>query len=168
MFRMVAILALALAPLAALGQSPGANPPTRFKWQVNGVHTYKVTQQTLVRETTLDPQTAMPVTTEVKTNLTLMKTWTVKAVDAAGVATLEMTITAMRNEFQKPDGKTTVIDSANPDDAKQMTGFLNVPVMTVKVDSRGQLVEVKDARPGSAARLHAELPFRLTLPETGP
>ena len=39
-----------------------------------------------------------------------------QAVDAGGTATLEMTITAMRNEFIKPNGKSVVIDSAcHPD-----------------------------------------------------
>jgi hypothetical protein len=169
MFRTVAFAALAFVPLSLGAQTPATPaPPVRFKWVADQVQTYQVKQQTIVRETTLDPQSEKPVTTEAKTTLTLVKKWTVKAVDANGVGTLEMTITAMKNEFQKPDGKSVVIDSANPDDAKQMAGYLNVAVMTVKVDGQGKVVEVKEAKPGSAARLHAELPFRLTLPDAGP
>ena len=41
---------------------------------------------------------------EARTSLTLTRKWTVKAVDAKGVATLEMSITAMKNEIRKPDG----------------------------------------------------------------
>ena len=167
MFRTAAFLTLAFTPLLA-AQPAAGDPPARFKWVAGQVHTYQVKQQTVVRETTLDPQTEKPATTEAKTALTLVRKWAVKAVDANDVGTLEMTITAMKNEFQKPDGKSVVIDSANPDDAKQMADYLNVAVMTVKVDPQGRLVEVKEAKPGSAARLHAELPFRLTLPDAGP
>src|SRR5262249_52864682 len=46
--------------------------------------------------------------------------------------------------------------------------FLNRPILTIRLDAQGRLVEVKDAKPGSVGRLHAELPFRLTLPDTGP
>jgi hypothetical protein len=166
MFRTAALLSLTLVPSLATAQPQ--TPPARFKWVADQTLTYKVSQQTIVRETTLDPQTEKPVTTEAKTNLTLVKKWTVKAVDANGIGTLEMTITAMRNEFVKPDGKSVVVDSANPDDAKQMAGYLNVAVMTVRVDARGQIVEVKEAKPGTASRLHAELPFRLTLPDAAP
>ena len=33
---------------------------------------------------------------------------------------------------------------------------------------QGRIVEVKEAKAGSAARLHAELPFRMTLPDAAP
>ena len=171
MFRRTAFIAIALAPLTSFAQPPAspANPaPVRFKWQANQTLTYKVAHQTVVRETTLDEKTEKPVTTEARTNLTLVKKWTVKSVDANGVGTLEMTITEMKNEFRRTDGSTIVRDSANPEHAKEMVGFLNVPVVSVKVDSQGKLLEVKESKAGSAVRLHAELPFRLTLPETGP
>jgi hypothetical protein len=171
MFRRTVLVAIALAPLTILAQPPAppANPaPVRFKWQANQTLTYKVQHQTAVRETLLDEKTEKPVTSEARTNLTLVKKWTVKGVDANGVGTLEMTITEMKNEFRRADGSTLVRDSANPEDAKEMAGFLNVAVVTVKVDSQGKLLEVKEAKAGSAARLHAELPFRLTLPDAGP
>ncbi len=171
MFRRSALVALFLVPITAIAQppAPGANPaPVRFKWQANQTLTYKVSQQTAVRETTLDEKTEKPVTTEARTTLTLVKKWTVKGVDANGVGTLEMTITEMKNEFRRPDGSSVVLDSANPEDAKGMAGFLNVAVVTVKVDPQGKLLDVKEAKAGSATRLHAELPFRLTLPDAGP
>jgi len=132
------------------------------------VLTYKVSQQTAVRETSLDEKTEKPVTTEARTNLDLVKKWTVKEIDAKGVATLEMTISAMKTEFRKPDGTSVIRDSANAEQAKEMAGFLNVPVVTVKVDPQGKLLDVKEAKAGSSARLHAELPFRMILPDTGP
>lgn len=159
-----ALLAVALASAAA----PAADPAPRFKWAANDTLTYKVAQNTAVRETLPDAKTGKPTTTEARTTLTLTKKWAVKAVDPTGVGTLEMTITAMRNEFRKPDGSAVVRDSADPADAKEMAGFLNVPVVTVRVDPRGRLVEVKEAKAGSAARLQAELPFRMTLPDASP
>jgi hypothetical protein len=160
----VALITLALFAPA----QPPASPPLRFKWEANQTHTYKVTQQTVVRETTLDPKTEKPVVTDARTNLTLVKKWLVKAVDANGVATLEMSITAMKNEIRRPDGTSLVRDSADPEHAKEMAEYLNVPVVTVRVDSQGRIVEVKETKAGSAARLHAELPFRMTLPDTTP
>ena len=74
----------------------------------------------------------------------------------------------MKSEIRQPDGTTVARDSANPEHARDMAEFLNKPIVVVRVDGQGRLVEVKEARPGSAARLHAELPFRLTLPDAGP
>jgi hypothetical protein len=92
----------------------------------------------------------------------------VKDVDKLGVATLEMSITEMKQEFRQPDGSTTAVDSSRPDDAKKMEGFLNKPIVTVKVDGQGKLLDAKAASGAAAARLQAELPFRLVLPDTMP
>jgi hypothetical protein len=166
MFRLCTLLVLVATAAPASAQAP--TPPVRFKWAADQTLTYKVVQNTAVRETLLDEKTEKPVTTEARTSLTLVKKWAVKEVDANGTATLEMTITEMKNEFRRPDGTSLVRDSANPEHAKEMAAFLNTPIVTVKVDSRGNLLDVKEAKAGSAARLHAELPFRLTLPEAGP
>src|SRR5262249_21606883 len=99
MFRRFSVLPL--TPIALrVAPAPPAPPATpapaaRFKWQPNQTLAYKLTQQTVVRETVLDEKTEKPITTTAQTNLTLVRKWTVKAVDAAGVATLEMTITEM-------------------------------------------------------------------------
>ncbi|HEY3790130.1 MAG TPA: hypothetical protein VGL71_14820 [Urbifossiella sp.] len=169
MRRFLAISLIAVATLgAAFAQPPAGDPPLRFKWQVGQVQTYKVAQQTVIQETTLDEKTEKPVVGEARTTLALTRKWTVKEVDAAGVATLEMQITAVRNEFKKPDGTTELRDSANPEQAREMAEYLNKPVVVVRVDSLGKLVEVKEAKTGSAARLHAEMPFRFVMPEAGP
>src|SRR5262249_17202539 len=121
-----------LLTLALVAPAQPANPP-RFAWKADQIHTYKVVQQTVVRETTLDAKTEKPTTSEARTNLTLVKKWRVKSVDASGVATLEMTITEMKNEFRTPDGMPTVLDSTKPEDAMKMVGYLNVPVVVVRV-----------------------------------
>lgn len=153
--------------LVAPSQPPAA-PAVRFKWEANATYMYKVSQQTIVRETTVDPKTEKPVTAEARTDLTLKKRWLVKSVDANGVATLEMMITEMKNVFRRTDGTSLERDSANPEHAKEMAAYLNVPVVVVRVDSRGQIVEVKETKAGSASRLQAELPFRLILPDAAP
>ncbi len=168
MIRRFAFLAAVFAlAVPAVAQPPAPAAP-QFKWEAGKVLTYRVVQQTVVKETVLDEKTEKPVTSEVRTTLTLVRKWTVKEVDKLGVATLEMSISEMKQEFRQPDGSTTVTDSAKPEDAKTMEAFLNKPIVTVRMDPQGKLVEVKDAKGGAAARLHAELPFRLTLPNAMP
>jgi len=162
------VLGFALAVGAGVAQPPAAVPVLRFKWDTGRTLTYRVIQQTVVQETSLDGKTEKPVTTEARTSMTLTRTWTVKEVDAEGVATLDMRITALKNDIRQPDGTAIVRDSANPDHAKEMAEYLNKPIVVVRVDGQGRLVEVKEARGGSVARLHAELPFRLTLPDAAP
>jgi hypothetical protein len=165
--RKLMVLSVALVLASAVLAQPPAAPPAapRFKWEAGKVLTYRVVQQTVVTETTLDEKTNKPVTGEAKTSLTLVRKWTVKDVDKAGVATLEMSITEVKNEFRQPDGTATGVDSSKPEDAKTMAAFLNAPIVVVRMDARGQLVEVKEAKGGTAARLHAELPFRVVLPD---
>jgi hypothetical protein len=121
-----------------------------------------------VQETTLDDKAEKAVTAETRTSLALTRVWAVKDVAPTGVATLEMRITELKRDIRMPDGKTIAVDSANPEDAKGMAEFLNRPVVTITVDPQGRLGEVKDVKGGSAARLHAELPFRVLLPEAAP
>lgn len=161
-------MSVALLTFALLAPAQPAPQPLRFAWKADQTHTYKVTQNTIVRETTLDPKSEKPIASEARTNLSLVKKWVVKAVDDKGIAMLEMTITAMKNEMRRPDGSTIVLDSTNAEDAKAMAGYLNVPVVTVRVDSQGRIVEVKETKAGSAARLNAELPFRMILPDAAP
>jgi hypothetical protein len=163
----------ALGLLVALAAGSSAQPPAapaapRFKWEAGQALAYRVVQVTTVSETTLDEKTNKPTTGEAKTSLTIDRKWTVKAVDANGVATLEMSITAMKNEFRQPDGTVVGKDSAKPEDAKEMAAYLNAPIVVVRMDARGNLVEVKEAKGGAAARLQAELPFRVVLPEAAP
>jgi hypothetical protein len=167
MMRRFLVLSAALfLTLSAAAQPPAAAPAPapRFQWESGKVLTYRVIQNTVVQETTLDDANK-PVTGEVKTNLTLVRKWTVKDVDKQGVATLEMTITEMKQVIRQSDGTVRTVDSTNPQDAKQMAEYLNKPIVTVRMDPRGQLVEVKEAKVGAAARLSAELPFRVVLPD---
>ena len=164
---MVVSVAVVLAS-AAVAQPPAVPAAPRFKWEAGKVLTYRVIQQTVVTETTIDEKTNKPSTGEARTNLTLVRKWTVKDVDKTGVATLEMSITEMKNEFRQPDGTVSGVDSSKPEDAKAMAAFLHQPIVTVRMDAQGKLVEVKEAKGGAAGRLPAELPFRLVLPDAAP
>jgi hypothetical protein len=164
----VPLVALALGSVA-LAQPPATAPPVpRFRWEPGKVHTYRVIQHTVVQETVLDEKTNKPVTGEVRNSLTLVRKWVVKDVDRTGLATLEMSITDLKHETRLSDGTSTVIDSANPEDRKKLGPSLERPVLTIRIDEQGKVVEVKEARGSSASRVHAELPFRLVLPDAAP
>lgn len=168
MTRRWAVAVGGFAVLAGVGLArPAGDAPLRFRWQPGQTLTYHVRQQTVVQET-LPGKGGQPETATAKTDLALTRRWTARAVDPAGTATLEMAITALKTEHRNGDGEPAVRDSANPDHAKEMAGYLNQPIVVVRVDAQGRLAEVKEAKGGSAARLHAELPFRLTLPDAGP
>lgn len=153
-----------------------AEEPPRFNWQPGQAITYSAQQTTTVAETTRDDATGGPVVAVSVTKLAVTRRWDVTAVDPAGVATVRMTVTAMKQEIVRPgpkdkDGKPTVdklvLDSANEKDRPVMAAFLGKPIVTAKLDGRGQLLDVT-AEGGSADRVRAELPFRLVLPEGKP
>jgi hypothetical protein len=166
-FAVAGVLSVvALAPLSAVD-----GEKVRFAFAAGQSFSYRVLQTTTVTETTLDEQTKAAVLTTTVTKLNSTKTWTVKDAPAAGGATLEMTITAMKQEVTQTVGDkkpvAQVLDSANPDDAKVMT-FLNKPVVSVTLDAFGAVTGAKSDNPHAADRLKVELPFRVTLPEALP
>jgi hypothetical protein len=169
MVRSFLVFSVAIALTSAAGAQPPAAPAApRFKWEPGKVLTYRVIQQTVVQETTLDEKTNKPVTDQTQTSLTLVRKWLVKDVDKLGVATLEMSITEMKSQVRQPNGVVIDVDSTKPEDAKAMAEYLNKPFVTVRIDAQGRLVEVKEAKGGSAARFQSELPFRLVLPDAAP
>ena len=167
---------IALAAGLLTAPSAFAETPVRFQWQPGQVLTYTVRQTTTVTETTLEEGTNKPATGVTTTTLALTKRWAVKAVDPAGVATLEMSIARMRQEIVRPGpadkagqptADRTVLDTATPEGAQQAAQYLDKPIVTAKVDALGRVVEATAAA-GSADRLRAELSFRLALPESRP
>lgn len=155
MFRAL-LIALAV-PTVAMAQAP------QFRWVAGEAMAYRVSQQTSATETIAGkPQ----VTT---TKLDLVKRWKVVAIDPAGVATLTMTVDSLRMETKTPTGETMLFDSLKLPTStaglrEEMAKYVGVPVVTVRLDARGQLVEVKESKFGPPSRLQAELPFKLVLP----
>lgn len=160
------ILAVALSAGAAPAQTP-----LRFQWRAGQVLTCTARQTTTVTETTLED--GRPVVGLTVTRLILTRRWEVTGVDPAGVATLELSVTALRQRIARPgppdkDGKPTVdasdLDSATAEGRRQMAAFLGKPIVTVRVDPQGRVVEATGS-PAFADRLRAEPPFRITLPD---
>ncbi len=154
-----------------------AQVPVRFPWQAGKTTQYEVEHTTTVTTTAPIKDGAKPVAMVTHTRLNLTRQWAVKAVDAEGVASLEQSILKFKQVVQKPTfesgetpgSDTLTIDSTTPDGAKQMGAFLKKPIVFVKVDPRGAVKDVKAITgEAAAARLHAELPFRIVLPETAP
>ena len=163
---LLAGLALTLAAIAS-----AADPP-RFRWQPGQELTYSSEQITTVVETTVED--GRPVTTATATRLALTRRWLVKEVGPDGIATLELTVLSMKQQIARPgprdrDGNPTIdrtlIDSSTAEGRQQLAAVLDRPVAVVKVDARGDVVEVLA---GPADRLRTELPFRVVLPGVRP
>lgn len=151
------------ATISLLFVSSASAQAPQFLWQAGQVLTYKVSQTTTAVETVGESKL------ETTTKLDLVKRWQVLAVDAAGTATLQMSIAMLRMETKPPTGDALLFDSANLAKSTEalrdeLTKYLNVPVTVVRIDARGQLAEVKESKFGPASRLECDLPFKLTLP----
>jgi hypothetical protein len=152
---------------ACIGVVPAlAQEPARFKWETGQELTYRVDQTTSVSDITEKKSV------ETSTKLTLTKHWQVLSVDDRGVATLQMSLLALRMETKKPDGDTVIFDSTDADPAnsklnKDLLQFVGPPIATLKMDSQGRLIEVKESKFGPASRYTSDLPFKIVLPDVG-
>jgi hypothetical protein len=165
-----------LALLVALVAAPAvAQEPLRFRFTQGQPLTYSVEQSTAVTETTVEE--GKPVLTATATKLTLTRRWNPTAVAADGTATLEMTLLGLRQSITRPgprdrEGKpttdTVVVDSATAEGKVELAPVVGKPILTLKLDPLGRLLDAKSATPGVAARLAVELPFRVTLPAALP
>jgi hypothetical protein len=138
-----------------------------LRWQAGQVLLYQVEHSTVASEAANDSKS------ETKSLLRLTRRWRVRAVDAAGVATLEMSLVALFQERTAPGGEVLRYDSANPDKGtpqlKDYFGrLLNVPLATLQVDGLGRVVRVVESKFGPATNFENELPFLGVLPAEGP
>src|SRR5262245_14037012 len=92
MFRPLSFIAVALSAAVASADAP------RFKFQKGDTLAYHLVQTTNVTESVPDEKTNKPIESAVATKVDLVRHWKVTDVDAAGVATLEMSIVSMRWE----------------------------------------------------------------------
>src|SRR5579885_1561255 len=93
--------------VAALG-TPALAGGVQFRWQPGQVLNYKVEQTTAISDN------AEGKKLETSTKLSNLKHWQVLEVDAAGTATLQMSLLALRIESKTPTGETLVFDSTKP------------------------------------------------------
>ncbi len=154
--------ALLLAPAA-----PAQTGAVRFRWQPGQVLTYRVEQATTASDVTADGKV------ETTTKLGNLKRWQVLAVDPQGVATLQLSLAALRIETTSPKGEVLLFDSANLDKSNpqmrdQLAQYVGPPLAVLRIDARGQVVEVKESKHGPASRFESEQPFVIALPEDGP
>ena len=155
------------AGLLLAAAAPAQSPAWHFHWQTGQVLTYRVEHVT--SETVVDGD-SKPTT---KSKLNLTKRWQVVSVDAKGVATLQLSLAALRHETTPSKGDAMVFDSASPDKSnpqlrEQLSRFVGTPLAMVRMDGQGQVIEVKESKNGPASRFEAELPFTLVLPNVVP
>src|SRR5262249_50783074 len=140
--EMAAVLAALATAAAAPAQTAGP-----FHWQAGQTLIYRVEQNTQATDIVRDRQV------EAQTRPNPTKRWQVTAVDKAGVATLQLSLLALRHEITTPDGETLLYDSANPDKStpqlrEQLGRFVGVPLAVLRVDGYGRVAEVKESKFG--------------------
>lgn len=143
-----------------------SEPALQFK--TGQTLTYRVAQTTTAVEAMTGNE---PSTSTVTTSLDLVKRWRVVNVDAAGVATLEMTLVKLRMETKPPSGDPLLFDSEKPKEGteqlrEELSKYIGPPLTVVRINSKGKLIEVKESKFGPASRLEADLPFKIVLPES--
>ena len=150
---------------ALIWAAPGGaqEQPWRFHWQAGQILTYRVDHNTVVAEVVGDSRV------ETSSKLILLKRWTVTEVDAQGVATLKLSLAAMRHEQSRPNGDKLLFDSANPDKStpelrEQMSKYVGQTLAVLRVDGQGKVAAVEQ---GSASKYETEPPFLLRLPAQG-
>jgi hypothetical protein len=158
-------IAAAFVVLAVAAAAPAQTGP-RYRWQAGQVLVYKVEHATQVIDSVGDAKV------EMKAQINETKRWQVLAVDNDGVATLQLSLSALRIEQTTPSGDVLRFDSADleksdPDMRKGLSNFVGQPLAVVRMDVWGRVVEVKDAK-GPATSLENELPFVVTLPAAMP
>jgi hypothetical protein len=152
------------ALLLVFSVAPAQTTAWRFRWQAGQVLAYRAEQTMTVTEVSGGN------TVESKTKLNLAKRWQVMSIDAKGVATLQLSLTALRLETTTPSKETLVFDSASPDKSdpemkQQLSRFVGQPLAVLRLDTQGRVVEVKESRFGPATRFEHELPFTVVLPD---
>jgi hypothetical protein len=162
---MIGRWSVAAVLLVILGAETAQGQVWRFHWQSGQVLNYRVEQSTAIAEV-VDGQP-----TETRSKLQNTKRWQVLDVDPAGTATLQLSLTSLRLEMTTPSGEVMVYDSANPEGNNpalktQMEKYIGQPLALLRVDNRGQVVDVKESKFGPASRYESEPPFVITLPAT--
>ncbi|HZV05333.1 MAG TPA: hypothetical protein VE999_09645 [Gemmataceae bacterium] len=160
MIRKTIVVMCGVLVMASLAnaQSP------RFRWQTGQVLVYRTEHNTIASYVMGENKD------ETKTRVQSIKRWQVMDVDSAGVATLQMSLQALFFETTPLSGEPLVFDSTHLDKStpalrKQYENYVGQPLVVVRIDGQGKVLEVKEARPGhSAAKFESEPAFKLLLP----
>lgn len=135
----------------------------RFRWQSGQVMLYRTEHNTANSFVVGEDKG------ETKTRVQSIKRWQVMDVDSAGVATLQMSLQALFFETTTPSGEQFVFDSAHPDkntpELRKQYDYIGQPLVVLRIDGQGKVIEVKEARPEySAAKYESDPAFKLLLP----
>ena len=154
------LLAAVAVSLVWASAASAQNAIWQFRWQKGQMLTYQTEHKTNVEEI------AEKTKVSSASRLSVTKRWRVVDVDSQGVATLELTLSAMRNEQTTPGGEVLLFDSAHPDKGTpelkaQMSKYIGTPLALLRIDGQGRVLEVKQ---GSANRYEAEPPFVVVFP----
>jgi hypothetical protein len=151
----------ALLAVLMLGSWASAQSTGRLNWKTGLVLLYNVEHVTYALDKMGDSKS------ETRSVLKVTKRWQVLGVDAMGIATVQMSLTTMLQERTTPDGDVLRFDSANLDkstpEMRGMAAFLNKPLATLRVDSYGRVIEVKESKTDPST-WENELPFVAVLP----
>lgn len=153
------ILAI-LVSVTAVATASAQTAPWKFQWQKGQVLTYRAEHITTVGETIKGTKV------ETQSKLKLVKRWQVAEVDDKGVATLELSLAALRNEQKRPNGEVLLFDSDNldkstPELREAMGKYVGQTLAVIRVDAIGRVLEVKQ---GAANRFESEPPFVVVFP----
>src|SRR5579859_2248635 len=106
MFRCSWVIVAGLTIVATAPAQPLAG---RFRWQPGQVLTYRVQHETSAAAVVNGKKE------DTSSKVGNVKRWEVLEVDAAGIATVQLSLTSLRLETTTPSGETMVYDSADPD-----------------------------------------------------
>lgn len=156
---------LAAAFVGMVTNAASAQGPTNwaFRWTKGETLDYRVRHVTAVTETVGGRAS------ETSAKLDIGKRWRVLDVDAAGTATLELSLFAMRNEQKRPGGDVLLFDSdkldASTPELRGMAKFLNTPIAKIRIDRLGRVVETLT---GPKGKYEQEPPFAAIVPDAVP
>src|SRR5437879_13605497 len=102
--RGLLLAVLASGILATGANSAAAQTAVHFAWQQGQTLTYRVDQTTSASDTVEGQRT------ETSSKMTTVKRWHVLAVDAGGVATLQLSVASLRFEVKTPKDTTVPFD----------------------------------------------------------
>lgn len=153
-----------VACLAVGATASAQTTPWKFHWKKGQVLTYRAEHLTTVGETIKGTKV------QTQSKLNLVKRWQVVEVDDQGVATLQLSLAALRNEQKRPNGKVLLFDSEQPEKSapelrEAMGKYVGQTLAVIRVDPIGRVLEVKQ---GSASRFESEPPFVVVFPLQAP
>lgn len=153
---LASLLAVVVLASWASAQAP------KLRWTAGQVLLYRVEMSTVAFEQVGENKS------ETKSVIKVTKRWEVTNVATDGTATLNLSLTSMVQQRTTPSGDTIAYDSANPDKsdphlAKALAGYVGKPLATLRVDTAGRVIEVKDSK-SPASSFENELPFVTLMP----